>query len=139
MISWKQCNKKSNLEVNKLIIFFGIIPSQARNVNLIVCQATSNFRVKWDWRRLMKVHCLFSWLVALNKMGCHFWHQFLTQFSLLFQMVPFILLCVVAYSTIAWLVDTIPTANQRALCWWFLKLPWRENIKAPSERALKTK
>ena len=36
------------------------------------------------------------------------------------------------------MVETIPTANQRALCWWFLKLPWREKIKVPSERAMKT-
>ena len=36
------------------------------------------------------------------------------------------------------MVETIPTANQRALCWWFLKLPWREKIKVPSERAIKT-
>ena len=51
-------------------------------------------------------------------MVCHFWHQFPTQFLLLFQMLPcqFILLCMVAHSTITWLVETIPTANQRALC-----------------------
>ena len=36
------------------------------------------------------------------------------------------------------MVETIPTANQRALCWWFLKLPWREKRKVPSERAMKT-
>ena len=71
-------------------------------------------------------------------MVCNFWHQFPTQFSLLFQMVPFILLGMVAYLTITWLVETISTANQRALCWWFLKLPWREKIKVPSERAMKT-
>ena len=35
------------------------------------------------------------------------------------------------------MVETIPTANQRALCWWFLKLPWREKRKVPSERAMK--
>ena len=56
---------------------------------------------------------------------------------MLFQMVPFILLCMVAHLTITWLVETIPTANQRALCWWFLKLPWREKRKVPSERAMK--
>ena len=67
----------------------------------------------------------------------NFWHQFLIRFSMLFQMVPFILLCMVAHSTITWLVETIPTANQRALCWWFLKLPWREKRKVPSERAIK--
>ena len=58
---------------------------------------------------------------------------------MLFQMVPFILLCMVAHSTITWLVESIPLANQRALCWWFLKLPWREKRKVPSERAMKTK
>ena len=57
---------------------------------------------------------------------------------MLFQMVPFILLSMVAHSTITWLVETIATANQRALCWWFLKLPWREKRKVPSERAMKT-
>ena len=61
----------------------------------------------------------------------------LIRFSMLFQMVPFILLCMVAHLTITWLVETIPTANQRALCWWFLKLPWREKRKVPSERAMK--
>ena len=44
----------------------------------------------------------------------------------------------VAHSTIIRLVETIPTANQRALWWWFLKLPWREKRKVPSERAKKT-
>ena len=72
--------------------------------------------------------------MTLNKMV---WHKFLAQFSMLFQMVPFILLCLVANSTITWWVETIPTANQRALCWWFLKLPWREKRKVPSERAMK--
>ena len=57
---------------------------------------------------------------------------------MLFQMVPFILLCMVAHSTITWLVESIPTANQRALFWWLLKLPWREKRKVPSERAIKT-
>ena len=58
----------------------------------------------------------------------NFWHQFLTLFSMLFQMVPFFLLSMVAtHSTITWLVETIPTANQRSLCWWSSKLPsWRE-------------
>ena len=32
----------------------------------------------------------------------------------------------------------IPAANQRAWCWWFLKLPWREKRKVPSQRAIKT-
>ena len=41
----------------------------------------------------------------------------------------FILLCMVAHLTITWLVETIPTANQRALCWWLLKLPWREKAR----------
>ena len=27
------------------------------------------------------------------------------------------------------LVETIPIANQRALCWWLLKLPWREKAR----------
>ena len=75
--------------------------------------------------------------MTLNKMVWNFWHQFLIRFSMLFQMVPFILLCMVAHLTITWLVETIPTANQRALCWWFLKLPWREKRKVPSERAMK--
>ena len=34
------------------------------------------------------------------------------------------------------MVETIPTANHRAMCWWFLKLPWREKRKVPSERAM---
>ena len=83
------------------------------------------------------VHCLFFKEMTLNKMVWNFWHQFLIRFSMLFQMVPFILLCMVAHLTITWLVETIPTANQRALCWWFLKLPWREKRKVPSERAMK--
>ena len=83
-------------------------------------------------------HCLFFKEMTLNKMVWNFWHQFLIRFSMLFQMVPFILLCMVAHLTITWLVETIPTANQRALCWWFLKLPWREKRKVPSERAMKT-
>ena len=82
-------------------------------------------------------HCLFFKEMTLNKMVWNFWHQFLIRFSMLFQMVPFILLCMVAHLTITWLVETIPTANQRALCWWFLKLPWREKRKVPSERAMK--
>ena len=36
------------------------------------------------------------------------------------------------------IVETIPIANQKALYGWFLKLPWRENRKVPSERAMKT-
>jgi len=32
---------------------------------------------------------VFSMGVAVNKMVCHLGHQFLTLFSLLFQMVPF--------------------------------------------------
>ena len=82
-------------------------------------------------------HCLFFKEMTLNKMVWNFWHQFLIRFSMLFQMVPFILLCMVAHLTITWLVETIPTANQRALCWWFLKLPWREKRKVTSERAMK--
>ena len=35
------------------------------------------------------------------------------------------------------MVEKIPTANQRVLCWWFLKLPWREKRKVPSERGMK--
>ena len=85
----------------------------------------------------IRCHCLFFKEMTLNKMVWNFWHQFLIRFSMLFQMVPFILLCMVAHLTITWLVETIPTANQRALCWWFLKLPWREKRKVPSERAIK--
>ena len=83
-------------------------------------------------------HCLFFKEMTLNKMVWSFWHQFQIRFSMLFQMVPFILLSMVAHLTITWLVETIPTANQRALCWWFLKVPWREERKVPSERAMKT-
>ena len=35
------------------------------------------------------------------------------------------------------MVETIPTANQRAIVWWFLKLPWREKRKVPPERGMK--
>ena len=47
----------------------------------------------------------------------NFCHQFLTfsEFSMIFQMLPLMLLCIVAHSTITWLVETIPTANQRSL------------------------
>ena len=83
----------------------------------------------------MALHCLVFKEMTLNKMVWNFWHQFLIRFSMLFQMVPFILLCMVAHLTITWLVETIPTANQRALCWGFLKLPWREKRKVP-ERAM---
>ena len=36
------------------------------------------------------------------------------------------------------MVETIPTANQKALCEWFLRLPLREKRKILSERAVKT-
>ena len=49
---------------------------------------------------------------------------------LLFQMVTSILLRMVAHSTTIWLLETIPTAYQRALCWWFLKLSWREKERS---------
>ena len=83
----------------------------------------------WQWGKGTTRHCLCFKEMTLNKMVWNFWHQFLIRFSMLFQMVPFILLCMVAHLTITWLVETIPTANQRALCWWFLKLPWREKKK----------
>ena len=37
--------------------------------------------------------------MAPNKMQGHFWHQFLTQFSMLFHMVPLVLLSMVALIT----------------------------------------
>ena len=57
-------------------------------------------------------HWLFFIEVTLEKMAWKFWHQFLTQFLMLLQMVPLSLLCMVALSTITWLVEVIQTANQ---------------------------
>ena len=61
-------------------------------------------------------------------MVCHFWHQILTQLSMLFQILPFILLRMVAHLTITWLVETIPTANHRACV---------DGLKAAMERKKK--
>ena len=84
-------------------------------------------------------HCLFSWLVAVNKMVCHFWHQFLTQFSLLFQMVPFFFLSMAALRTTNtklsdWLLELFQPIRL-----WLSELPYRAKWMVPSERALKTK
>ena len=85
------------------------------------------------------VHCLFSRLVAMNKMVCHFWHQFLTQFSLLFQMVPFFFLSMAALRTTNtklsdWLLELFQPIRL-----WLSELPYRAKWMVPSERALKTK
>ena len=45
--------------------------------------------------------------LALNKMQHHFWHLFLTQFLMLFHMVPSVLLSMVAMWTIFWLVEIL--------------------------------
>ena len=35
------------------------------------------------------------------------------------------------HGTITWLIEPIPKANQRALCWWLLRLPWRKKSDTP--------
>ena len=84
-------------------------------------------------------HCLFSRLVAVNKMVCHFWHQFLTQFLLLFQMVPLFFLSMAALRTTNtklsdWLLELFQPIRL-----WLSELPYRAKWMVPSERALKTK
>ena len=69
----------------------------------------------------------------------NFWHQFLTQFSLLFQVVPFFFLSMAALRTTTiklsdWLLDLFQPIRL-----WLSKLPWRAIWMVPSERALKTK
>ena len=83
-------------------------------------------------------HCLLSWLVAVNKMVCHFWHQFLTQFSLLFQVVPFFFLSMAALRTTNtklsdWLLELFQPIRL-----WLSELPYRVKWMVPSERALKS-
>ena len=72
-------------------------------------------------------------------MVCHFWHQFLTQFSLLFQMVPFFFLSMAALRTTNtklsdWLLELFQPIRL-----WLSELPYRAKWMVPSERALKTK
>ena len=81
---------------------------------------------------------LFSQLVAVNKMVCHFWHQFLTQFSLLFQMVPFFFLSMAALRTTNtklsdWLLELFQPIRL-----WLSRLPCGAKWMVPSERAMKT-
>ena len=98
--------------------------------------------VDWIWHiwlQRFSIHCLFSRLVAVNKMVCHFWHQFLTQFSLLFQMVPFFFLSMAAVRPTNtklsdWLLELFQPIRL-----WLSELPYRAKWMAPSERALKTK
>ena len=71
-------------------------------------------------------------------MVCHFWHQFLTQFSLLFQMVPFFFLSMAALRTTNtklsdWLLELFQPIRL-----WLSELPYRARWMVPSERALKT-
>jgi len=85
------------------------------------------------------MHCLFSRFIAVNKMVCHFWHQFLTQFSLLFQRVPFFFLSMAALRTTNtklsdWLLELFQPIRL-----WLSELPYRAKWMVPSERALKTK
>ena len=70
-------------------------------------------------------------------MVCHFWHQFLTQFSLLFQMVPFFFLSMAALRTTNtklsdWLLELFQPIRL-----WLSELPYRAKWMVPSERALK--
>ena len=64
-------------------------------------------------------HCLFSWCLAPNKMQGHFWHMFLTQFFKLFDMVPSVLLAMVASITTYfkesdWLLSNIHRSGNAA-------------------------
>ena len=72
-------------------------------------------------------------------MVCHFWHQFLTQFSLLFQMVPLFFLSMAALRTTNtklsdWLLELFQPIRL-----WLSELPYRAKWMVPYERALKTK
>ena len=66
------------------------------------------------------------------------WHQFLTQFFMLFHMVPLVLLSMVAFSTMFLLVEILPTANQILWNELFLKLPWKAKPKVPCKRSWET-
>ena len=101
------------------------------------CKYQQKFNVRVE--RWYSSHCLLSWLVAVNKMVCHFWHQFLTQFLLLFQMVPFFFLSMAALRTTNtklsdWLLELFQPIRL-----WLSELPYRAKWMVPSERALKTK
>ena len=83
---------------------------------------------------------LFVFLIGSRlEMVCHFWHQLLTQFSLLFQVVPFFFLSMAALRTTTiklsdWLLELFQPIRL-----WLSELPWRAKWMVPSERALKTK
>ena len=63
------------------------------------------------------------------------WHQFLTQFFMLFHMIPLVLLSIVAFSTMFLLVEILQQPmNQILRNEWFLKLPWKANPRVPCER-----
>ena len=108
-----------------------------RNGN-ITCRNTQMLNITPKCKNYL-CHCLFSRWVAMNKMVCHFWHQFLTQFSLLFQMVPFFFLSMAALRTTNtklsdWLLELFQPIRL-----WLSELPYRAKWMVPSERALKTK
>ena len=50
-------------------------------------------------------HCLFFSMMTPNRMLTIFWHQFSTQFSMLFHMVPCVLLSMAAQISTFWLVE----------------------------------
>ena len=64
------------------VCLFSINSAEAYNIS---CRINRVYSRKYHFPG----HCLFSRWVAVNKMVLHFWHRFLTQFALLFQMVPF--------------------------------------------------
>ena len=68
-------------------------------------------------------HCLFSRWVALYKMVGDFWNQFLNQFLMLSQMVPFFLLSMAAYKTSRVESSDCTTVLLLPISWWLFKLP----------------
>ena len=85
----------------------------------------------------ISLHFLFSRLVAVNKMVCHFWLQFLIQFSFLFQMVSFFFLSMAAFRTTNTELSDWLLALFQPIRLWFSELPYRAKWMVPSERALK--
>ena len=74
----------------------------------------------------------------------HFWHQLLTQFFMLFHMVPLVLLSMVAFSTMfcsPLISGNSSSAIANQILWneWFLKLPWKAKPRVVQcERSWKT-
>ena len=127
---------KANLSANQTQP--NINPYNKQLLCLVTCKQLITFKIGSGYSRVVLTFLPSSplFVLAPNKMQGHFWHLFLTQFFMLFHMVPLVSLSMVALLTIFWLVQHLQQPIRFFdMNRWLSKLPWKTKPRVPCERA----